>query len=165
MHVHTIIVTLKNGSPDLSEDPTPVLPSALLRCRQLWQNWGRRRSWPQEQWAFVRGAVEPLLYARIEPEPEHYAGGLLNPKGPIQAQAIELLSCSFENGPLPIISGYAQFQMMFDRAFADTRQFYDWQEQTDWLDFALGFGFRLQNGGEWDATYEHGGIDFEIVAS
>ncbi|MBP2497024.1 hypothetical protein ABID82_007075 [Methylobacterium sp. PvP062] len=104
-----------------------------------------------------------MIYARIEPEPEHYQHGLLNPKGPIQATAIELSSVSFENGPLPTISGCAQFQMTFDRAFTDTGEFYDWMEATDWLDHALSFGFRLQDGGEWDATYDHAGIDFEIV--
>ncbi|ONF47971.1 hypothetical protein [Methylobacterium radiotolerans] len=88
---------------------------------------------------------------------------MLNPKGPIQAQAIELSSVSFENGPLPIITGYAQFQLTFDRAFADTGQFYDWQEQTDWLDFALCFGFRFGDGSEYDATWEHGGIDIDVI--
>lgn len=122
-----------------------------------------RGSWPKEQWAFVRRAIEPLLYARIEPEPEHYAGGLLNLRGAIQAEAIEVSSVSFENGPIPTITAYAQFQMMFDRAFADTGAFYEWQKQTDWMDWALCFGFRLEDGGEWDATWEHGGVDFEIV--
>ncbi len=164
MHTHTVSVWLKHGSPDLTEDPAPLLPPAVIQCEQLWQGRGRRRSWPRAQWEFVRRTIEPLLYARIEPEPEHYAGGLLNPRGAIQAQAIELSSVSFENGPLPIVSGYARFQMTFDRAFADTAAFYEWQEQTDWLDWALCYGFRLQDGGEWDATYEHGGIDFEIVA-
>ncbi|MGE8131363.1 hypothetical protein ACQKQD_30750 [Methylobacterium sp. NPDC080182] len=53
--------------------------------------------------------------------------------------------------------------MRFDRAFADTSSFYDWMESSDGLDHALCFGFRLQDGGEWDATYDHSGIDFEIV--
>lgn len=128
----------------------------------MWRDRGSRESWPNNQWRFVRRTIEPLLYARIEPEPEHYDGGLLNPRGIIQAQAIELSSVSFENGPIPVISAYAQFQMTFDRAFADTGEFYDWQEQTDWLDWALCFGFRFDDGGEWDATWEHGGIDFEI---
>jgi hypothetical protein len=104
-----------------------------------------------------------LLYARIEPEPEHHEGGLLNSKGAIRAQAIELSSVSFENGPIPAISAYARFEMTFDRAFADTGELYDWQEQTDWLDHALRFGFRCEDGSEYDATWEHGGIDFEIV--
>jgi hypothetical protein len=129
----------------------------------MWRDRGRRTSWPRDQWAFVRRAIEPLLYAGIMPESEHYQGGLLNPKGIIQAQAIELSSVSFENGPIPVISAYAQFKMTFDRTFRDTGQFYDWMEQTDWLDWALCFGFRFDDGSEWDATYEHGGIEFEIV--
>lgn len=163
MHIHTVIARLKNGEPDLSEDPAPVLPPVLIHCEQLWKNRGRRRSWPKDQWAFVRKAIEPLLYARIEPEPEHYENGLLNPRGAIQPQAIELSSVSFESGPIPTISGYAWFQMTFDRAFADTGSFYDWQEQTDWLDWGLCLGFRFEDG-EYDATYDHAGIDFEIVA-
>ena len=111
----------------------------------------------------VRNAVEPLLYARIEPEDVHRKNGLLHPERAIQAQSIKLFSCSFENGPLPTISGYAQFQMTFDRVLASTGELYDWMEVTDWLDYALCFGFRLEDGGEWDATLEHGGIDFEIV--
>lgn len=163
MRAYTVMVRLKNGLPDLSEDPAPVLPPVLIQCEQLWKDRGGRRSWPKDQWMFVRGAIEPLLYARIEPEPEHYENGLLNPRGAIQAQSIQLLSCSFENGPLPTITGYAQFRLTFDRMFKDTGEFYDWQEQTDWLDWALCFGFCFADGGEWDATYEHGGIDFEIV--
>lgn len=157
------MVRLKNGSPDRSEDPTPILPPALIQCEQLWKDLGRSRSWSQVQWTFVKGVVEQLLYARIEPEPEHRKNGLLHPEKAIQARFIQLLSCSFENGPLPTISAHATFQMSFDRAFADTASFYDWQEQTDWLDYALCFGFRLQDGGEWDATYDHSGIDFDIV--
>jgi hypothetical protein len=164
MHIHTVTVRLKNGMPDLTEDPTLILPPAIFQCEHLWKDRGRRRSWPKDQWHFVRRTIEPLLYARIEPEPEHRKNGLLHPERAIQARSIQLLSCSFENGPIPTISGYAQFQMTFDRAFADTGAFYDWQEQTDWLDWALCFGFRLQDGGEWDATWEHQGIDFEIVA-
>lgn len=163
MHHHTVVVSLKQGTPDLSEESTPILPAALIQCEKLWQGRGRRTSWPKDQWAFVRRAIEPLLYARIEPEPEHRENGLLHPERAILAQSIQLLSCSFENGPLPIISAYAEFQLTFDRAFRDTAAFYDWQEQTDWLDYALCFGFRLEDGGEWDATWEHGGIDFEVV--
>ncbi len=70
-----------------------------------------------------------MLYARIEPEAEHRQNDLLHPEEAIQARSIRLLSCSFENGPLPTISGYADFQMTFDRAFRDTASFYDWQEQ------------------------------------
>ncbi|MDP4003288.1 hypothetical protein [Methylobacterium sp. NEAU K] len=124
-----------------------------------------RTSWLQDQWAFVRRAIEPLLYAWIEPEPEHYESGLLNSRGAIQAQVIELSSVSFENGPIPIISAYAQFEMTFDRVFASTAEFYEWQDQTDWLDWALCFGFRFEDGGEWEATYDHSGIDFEIVTA
>jgi hypothetical protein len=163
MHAHTVMARLKNGSPDLSEDPAPILPPALIQCEQLWKDRGRRRSWPKDQWALVRRTIEPMLYARIEPELEHYANGLLNPKGVIQARAIELSAVSFENGPLPTITGYARFQLTFDRAFRDTGGLYDWMESTDWLDYALCFGFRLGNGDEWDATYEHGGIDFELI--
>lgn len=163
MHVYTVIARLKNGMADLTEDPTPTLPPAVFQCEQLWQNRGRRKSWPKDQWAFVRRTVEPCLYARIEPEPEHYSGGLMNPKGPIHAQAIELFSVSFEKGPLPTITAYARFQMTFDRSFADTSEFYEWQEQTDWMDWGLCFGFGFEDGSEWDATFQHGGIDFEIV--
>jgi hypothetical protein len=164
MHSHTVAVRLKNGTPDLSEAPMPILPPALTQCEQLWKGRGRRRSWPKDQWAFVRRTIDPLLYARIEPELEHYAGGLLNPNGAIHAQAVELSSVSFENGSLPTITGYAWFQMTFDRAFSGTTQLYAWMEQTDWLDWALCFGFRFEDGSEWDATYEHGGIEFEVVA-
>ena len=163
MHIHTVIARLKNGMVDLTEDPTPILPPAIFQCEKLWQDRGRRRSWHKDQWAFVRRAVEPLLYARIEPEAEHYAGGLLHPRGAIQAQVIELTSVSFENGPLPIISAFAQFQLTFDQSFKDTGELYDWMEATDWLDWSLCFGFRLQDGGEWDATWEHQGIDFELI--
>jgi hypothetical protein len=158
------MVRLKNGTPDLTEDPAPFLPPALLRCEQLWTGRGRRRSWPKDQWQFVRATIEPLLYARIEPEDVHFANGLLNRTRAIEAQAIALSSVSFEDGRLPTISAYAQFEMMFDRAFGSTAEFYDWQEQTDWLDWAVCFGFRLADGGEWDATYDHAGIDFEILA-
>lgn len=163
MHSHAVLARLKKGVPDLSEDPAPILPPALIQCEQLWKDRGRRRSWPRNQWAFVRRTVEPLLYARIEPESEHRDKGLLHPESAIQARSVQLLSCSFENGPLPVISAVAEFQLTFDRAFKDTGELYDWQEQTDWLDHALCFGFRLQDGGEWDATYDHAGIDFEIV--
>lgn len=163
MHVCTVMARPKNDSPDLTEDPAPILPPTFIECEQLWQGRSRRTSWRKDQWAFVRSAIEPLLYARIEPEPERYASGLLNFKGAPQAQAIKLTSVSFENGSLPIISAYAEFHLTFDRAFADTAAFYDWQEQTDWMDFALCFGFRLQDGGEWDATWEHGVIDFELI--
>ena len=44
--------------------------------------------------------------------------------------------------------------MTFDRALRDTTQLYDWMEATDWLDYALCFGFRFEDGGESDA---HGG--------
>lgn len=159
------MVQLKNGTPDLTEDPAPILPPALIQCEKLWRERGRRRSWSKDQWAFVRGAIEPWLYARIEPEPEHYENGLLSPKGPIKATAIELSSASFENGSIPSISGYAQFQLTFDRTFRDTAALYDWMEQTDWLDWSLCFGFRLENGDEWDATYEHGGVDFELITT
>ncbi|WCS26544.1 hypothetical protein LOK46_06830 [Methylobacterium sp. NMS14P] len=104
-----------------------------------------------------------MLYATIEPESEHRQNGLLHPEKTIPARSIQLLSCSFENGPLPTISAYAEFHMTFDRTFTDTGQLYDWQEQTDWLDHALCFGFRFRDGGEWDATYDHAGIDFEIL--
>ncbi|MGH1569848.1 hypothetical protein ACRAWG_03255 [Methylobacterium sp. P31] len=163
MHTHTVVVRLKHGLTDLAEEPVPLLPPALIQCEQLWKDRGRRRSWPQDQCAFVRRTIEPLLYARIDPEPEHYANGLLNPKGPIKAKAIELSSVSFENGPLPVISAYAQFEMTFDREFTDTEHFYDWMELTDWLDWVTAFGWRLEDG-EYDATYDHGGLDFEIVA-
>lgn len=163
MHVHTVMARLKNGSPDLSEDPAPTLPPALIQCEQLWKDRGRRRSWPKDQWAFVRATIEPLLYARIEPESEHRENGLLHPERAIQARSIQLLSCSFENGPLPIISAYAEFQLRFDRAFNGTGELYDWMESTDWLDHALCFGFRTEDMSEWDATWEHQGIDFELI--
>ncbi|MGU3657840.1 hypothetical protein [Methylobacterium fujisawaense] len=163
MHFHTVMVRLKNGAPELSEDPTPVLPPALIRSEQLWRDRGRRQTWPKDHWAFVRAAIEPVLYAKIEPESEHYANGLLNPKGAIQARSIELSSVSFENGPLPTISGYAQFQLTFDRAFTDSGELYDWMDATDWMDWSLCFGFRLEDGSEWDVTYDHAGIDFELI--
>lgn len=162
MHLHTVIARLKNGCVDLTEDPAPILPPAIFQCERLWKDRGRRRSWPKDQWAFVRRAVEPLLYAQIEPESEHRENGLLHPERAIQARSIQLTSASFENGPLPIISAYAEFQLTFDRSFKDTGELYDWMEQTDWLDWTLCFGFRLQDGGEWDATWEHNGIDFEV---
>ncbi len=153
MHLHTVTARLKSGMPDLTEDPTSVLPPAIFLCEQLWQERDKRHSWPKEQWAFVRRAIEPLLYARLKPEPEHRENGLLHPERAIQALSIQMLSCSFENGPLPIISALAEFQLSFDRSFKDTKGLYEWQEQTDWLDWALCFGFRLQDGGEWDATW------------
>lgn len=162
MHAHTIVARIKNGMPDLTEDPTPILPPAIFECEQLWKDRGRRRSWSKDQWAFVRHTVEPLLYVRIEPEDAHRQNGLLHPERAIQAQSVQLLSCSFEKGPLPFISAYAEFQLTFDRSFKDTGQFYDWMEATDWMDWSLRFGFHLQDGGEWDATWEHNGIDFEV---
>ena len=115
MHPHIVMVRLKNGAPDLTEDPAPLLPPALIRCEQLWTGRGRRRSWPRDQWQFVRATIEPLLYARIEPEDVHFANGLLNRTGAIEARSIALSSVSFEDGRLPTISAYAQFEMTFDR--------------------------------------------------
>ncbi len=141
----------------------PILPLAIFQCEQLWKDQVRRRSWSKDQRAFVRGAVEPLLYARIEPESEHRENGLLHPERAIQARSIRLLSCSFGNGPLLTISAYAEFQLRFGRSFENTGELYDWMEATDWMDWSLCFGFRLEDGSEWDVTYDHAGIDFEII--
>ncbi|WP_457105587.1 hypothetical protein [Methylobacterium sp. P5_C11] len=111
----------------------------------------------------MRHAIEPLLYARIEPDPGHYAHGLLNPKRQIQANAVELSTVNFEHGPVPIIFGYAGLQLAFDRAFTDAGEDYDRMKAADWLDWPLCFGVRVVDGGEWDAADEHGGIDFEVV--
>ena len=92
MQVHTIIARLKNGMPDLTEDPTPILPPAFFQCDRLWKDRGRRKSWPKDQWAFVRRTVEPLLYARIKPQSEHRENGLVHPGKAIPEQAIELIS-------------------------------------------------------------------------
>jgi len=163
MHIHTVIARLKNGCADLTEDPAPILPPAIFQCERLWKDRGRRRSW-KDQWAFVKRTVEPLLYARIEPESEHRENGLLHPERAIQARSIQLTSVNFENGALPIISAYAEFQLTFDRSFTDTGELYDWMESTDWLDWALCFGFRFADGSEYDTTWEHKGIDFELIS-
>lgn len=163
MHRHTISVRLENGRPDLSDDPALVIPPQLLRCEQLWKDRGKRRSWPKSQWAFVKAAVEPLLYATIDPEDVHYVNGLLHSRDTIRSQAIELLSCSFESGSVPIISAYARFELLFDRLFDDTEQFYEWQERTDWLDWATNFGWQFEDGSEYDAGYHNSGIEFEII--
>lgn len=59
MHHYAVMARLKNGLPDLLEDPAPIVPPALIQCEQLWRRRGRRRSWPPDQWAFVRGAIDP----------------------------------------------------------------------------------------------------------
>ncbi|MHB2207557.1 hypothetical protein [Methylobacterium sp. CM6257] len=163
MYRHTVVARLKNGSPELPLDPTISLPAALTQCEQLWKERGGRTSWPREQWSFVRKVIEPLLYATIDPEDVHYAGGLLNARGTIRSQSVELSSVSFKNGPLPTISCYAQFEMTFDREFDDVAGFYDWQEQTDWLDWGTNFGWRLEDGSEYDAAYDNVGIELEII--
>lgn len=163
MHTHTVSVRLKNGSADPSDNLGLNLPAAFILCEQLWKDRGNRRSWPKDQWAFVRATVEPLLYATIDPEHEHYDNGLLNPRGTIYSRSVELSSVSFENGPIPVISAYARFQLTFDRWFSDTGEFYDWQEQTDWLDWATNFGWRFEDGSEYDAAYDNSGIEFEII--
>ncbi|MGH1573131.1 hypothetical protein ACRAWG_23755 [Methylobacterium sp. P31] len=164
MHAHTVSVRVKNGSWDPSDDLGLILPAAFIRCEQLWKGRGDRRSWPKDQWAFARDAIEPLLYATIDPEDVHYDNGLLNPRGTIYSRSVELSSVSFENGPIPIISAYARFELTFDREFKDTAAFYDWQEQTDWLDWGTNFGWRFEDGSEYDAAYDNAGIELEIMA-
>jgi hypothetical protein len=110
----------------------------------------------------VKTTVGPLLYATTDPEDEYYENGLLNPRGTIRSQSVKLSSVSFENGPIPTVSAYAQFQMTFDRAFTDTAHFYDWMEATGWLDWAVCFGWLFEDRREWGATYDHAGIDSEI---
>lgn len=163
MYRHSISVRIKNGCPDLSDDPEVQIPPVLFQCEQLWEGRGRRKSWSKDQWAFVRASVEPLLYATIDPEDVHYENGLLNTRGTIRTELIELSSCSFENGPVPIVSAYARFELSFDRQFADTEQFYAWQEKTDWLDWATNLGWQFEVGSEYDAGYDNTGIEFEVL--
>lgn len=112
----------------------------------------------------MRASVEPLLYATIDPEDVHYENGLLNTRGTIRTELIELSSCSFENGPVPIVSAYALFELNFDRRFVDTEQFYDWQEQTDYFDWCTNLGWRFEDGSEYDAGYDNAGIEFEFLS-
>lgn len=165
MPSHTILARLKNGSCEttLSDDPTIIIPQAFNDCRGLWERRGKRQSWPQDQWTFVSASIEPFLYATIEPEDVHYKNGLLNPRGTIHAQSVELTSVSFENGPIPIVSASALFLFSFDRRFRDNAAFYDWQEQTDWLDWGTNFGWRFPSGDECDAAQTHDGIELELI--
>ncbi len=166
IHRHTVLAHLKNGSCEIgtTDDPTIVIPQAFHDCRALWDRRGKVRSWPQDQWAFVTASIEPLLYATIDPEDAHYDNGLLNPRGTIQAPSVQLSSLSFETGPIPIISATAQFELLLDRGLTDTEQLYDWQEQTDWLDWCVNFGWRFPNGDGFDAAETHDGIQFELRA-
>jgi hypothetical protein len=75
MHTHTVWVWLKHGSPDFTEGCPTILPPALIQCREMWRDRGGRTSWRKDEWAFVRRSIEPLLYAAIDPENEHYEGG------------------------------------------------------------------------------------------
>jgi hypothetical protein len=111
----------------------------------------------------MRAAVEPLLCATIDLEPEYCESRLLNPAGTIQAQAIELSAVRFENGSIPTISDHAQFQTTFDWVFEDAAAIYDRQERTDRMDWALRFGFCSEDGGEWDAAGDHTGMDSEMI--
>lgn len=163
MRRHTVIARLKNGSPEFPLDPTINLPAALTQCERLWKNRGRRRSWPKDQWRFVRKTIEPLLYATIDPEDVHYGNGLLNVRGTIRSQSVELSSVSFESGSLPTISCYALSEMVFDREFRSTAEFFDWQEQTDWLDWATNFGWRFGDGSEYDAACDNGGKELDVL--
>jgi hypothetical protein len=43
MHVYTVIVTLKNGLPDLSEEPAPTMPPILSAVTKRIQSWRRER--------------------------------------------------------------------------------------------------------------------------
>ncbi|WP_449411629.1 hypothetical protein [Methylobacterium komagatae] len=146
-----------------TNDPTIVIPQAFLDCRSLWDRRGRKRSWPKDQWTFVRASIEPFLYATIDPEDVHYENGLLNRRGTIHAQSVELKSVSFKNGPIPIISSVASFTLFFDRQLAHNEAFYNWMEATDWLDWGVNFGWRFGDGNEFDAAETHDGIELELL--
>lgn len=165
MHRHTILAHLKNGSCEttLIDDPTIIVPQVFNDCRELWDRRGKRQSWPKDQWAFVRASVQSFLYATIDPEDVHYDNGLMNPRGTIRAQSVELTSVSFEKGPIPIISAYAQFMFSFDRRFRDNAEFYDWMKATDWLDWATNYGWRFTDRNEFDAAETHDGIEVELL--
>ena len=81
-------------------------------------------------------------------------------RGPVHRVVLR----QFRGWPTPHHLGVCAVRDDVRPAFGSTAEFYDWQEQTDWLDWAVYFGFRLADGGEWDATYNHAGIDFEILA-
>lgn len=166
IHRHTVLAHLKNGSSETipTADPTIVIPPAFHDCRALWDRRGKVRSWPQDQWAIVRVSIEPLLYATIDPEDAHYDNGLLNPRETIQAQSVQLSSVSFENGPIPIVSAIACFELILNQELTDTEQLYDWQEETDWLDWCVNFGWRFPNGSEYDAAETHDGIQLELLS-
>ena len=163
MFPHLVAARLKNGSPELSLDPTINLPPDLIRCKQLWDRRGKRGSWPRDQWAFVRATVEPLLYATLDPDPVHYDNGLMAPRGTIRSSAVGLSSVSFEHGPVPVISACARFELTFDRVFTSTAALYDWMEGTDWLDWGTNFGWRLPDGSEYDAAQHNDGLEFEAA--
>lgn len=165
LHRHTVLAHLRNGSCEIgtTDDPTIVFPQAFHDCRALWERRAKASSWPEDQWAFVRASIEPWLYAALAPEDAHYDNGLLNPRGTIHAQSVELTSVSFENGPIPIVSAIGCFELILDRELTDTEQLYDWMERTDWLDWFVNFGWRFPGGGELDAAETHDGIQFELL--
>lgn len=165
IHCHTVLAYLKNGCSEIetTDDPTTIIPQALLDCRALWDRRGRVRSWPRDQWQSVKASIEPSLYATIDPEQSHYDNGLLNPRGTIHARSLELTSLSFENGPIPIVSAIAHFELILDRPIGDTEQLYDWMGKSEWLDWCVNFGWRFQNDNEFDAGETHDGIQFELL--
>lgn len=163
MPVYTLSARLKYGSFDHNAESDIIVPQAMIDCKALWDKRGKRRSWPKDQWKFVRATLEPMLYGSIDPEDVHYNGGLINTRGTIYSKSVELLSVSFENGPVPDISAYAYFDLQFRQQFADEDAFGDWMENTDSLEWATNFGWRFPSGDEYNAADLTGDIEVQIL--
>ena len=163
MPTYTLSARLKNGWFDHTIEPDSIIPQAMIDCKALWDKRGRRRSWPKDQWAFVRAAIQPMLHGTIDPEDEHYDGGLLNPRGTIHSQSVELTSVSFVKGSIPTVSVYAYFELSFDKQFKDSWEFSDWQEATDRMEWCTNFGWLFPCGNGYDAGEENAGIELQLL--
>lgn len=152
MPTYTLSARLKNGWFDHTAEPGIIIPQDMIDCRAMWDGRGKSRSWPKDQWASLRSAIEPMLHGTIDPENEHYDGGLLNPRGTIHSQSVELTSISFEKGPIPIVSAYAYFELSFDKQFDESWDFSDWMESTDWMEWCTNFGWLFPCGNGYDAA-------------
>ena len=163
MPVYTLSARLKYGSFDHKAEPDIIVPQAMIDCRVMWEGIRRRRAWPKDQWKFVRAVLEPMLYGSIDPEDVHYENGLTNPRGTIYSKYVELLSVSFENGPVPNIGAYAHFDLHFEQTFADREKFVDWTENTEWLEHATNFGWKFPCGNGYNAADLTEDIEVELL--
>ena len=163
MPIYTLSARLKYGWFDHTAEPDIIIPQAMIDCRVMWEGREKRWSWPKDQWSLVRSTIEPMLHGTIDPEEEHYAGGLTNPVGTIHSQSVELTSVSFEKGPIPIVSAYAYFELSFDKQFRDGWEFSDWMEATDRMEWCTNFGWLFPCGNGYDAGEENAGIEIQLM--